>query len=530
MPAVDPSRRPTPGTCGPVREARRAGRAAVLAGLLALAAGFAVAPPAQAAKKDNTVRFAADQSPESVDPYFNNVRVGVIIGQHVWDTLIYRDPKTNAYKGQLARSWAWIDDRTLEVELREGIRFHNGEVFDADDVVYTLNFVSKPENKVITQTNVNWIDGADKLGPYKVRIRLKAPFPAAIEYLAGPVVMHPNEYYEKVGPKGMNAAAVGTGPFKVVEHAPGKYLRLERNKDYFRDSPKPAPTIEKLEIRFIPDRQTQAAEMLSGGLDMIMGAPNDQAQQMKSMPGLQVKSGETMRIVFLNFNTREDGPLAALRDIRVRQAISLAIDRPTMVKTLVGEGARVLHVVCYPSQFGCADTDAPRFAYDVTKAKKLMADAGFANGFDVDLYAYREREQSEAIVNYLRAIGIKANLRFMQYAAMRDQIRANKVALTHQTWGSFSVNDVSASTPVYFKFGPDDINRDPEVRDLLAVGDSVVDPDKRKAAYAKALALIQERSLAVPLYALVSHYVAAQDLVFETYPDEMPRFWEMRWK
>ena len=114
----------------------------------------AIATPALAGKKDNSVRFAYDQAPENVDPYFNNVRIGVIIGQHVWDTLIYRDPKTNEYKGQLATAWKWIDDKTLELELRQGVKFHNGEEFDADDVVYTLNFVSKPENKVVTQQNV----------------------------------------------------------------------------------------------------------------------------------------------------------------------------------------------------------------------------------------------------------------------------------------------------------------------------------------------------------------------------------------
>ncbi len=491
---------------------------------------LAASPAAEAAKRDNSVRFAADQAPENIDPYFNNVRVGVIIGQQVWDTLIYRDPRTQEYKGQLARAWNWADDKTLEVELREGIKFHNGEAFDADDVVYTLNFVARPENGVITQTNVNWIASAEKVGPLKVRIRTKNPFPAAIEYLAGPIVIHPNEYYEKAGPKGMNIAAVGSGPFRVVEHSPGKYLRMERNKDYFKDSPKPQPRIDKLEIRFIPDRQTQAAEVLSGGLDLIMGTPNDQAEQMKSVPNLQVKSGETMRIVFVNFNTREETPLPALRDVRVRQAIALAIDRPTMVKALVGEGGRVLNVICYPSQFGCSDAGVPTFKYDVARAKALMAEAGHPNGFDVDLYAYREREQSEALVNYLRAIGIRANLRFMQYAAMREQVRANKAALTHQTWGSFSVNDVSASTPYYFKFGPDDINRDPAVRDLLQKGDSVVDPAERKAAYAAALKMIQEKFLAVPLYALVSHYVADKGLQFETYPDEMPRFWEMRWQ
>lgn len=328
----------------------------------------------------------------------------------------------------------------------------------------------------------------------------------------------------------MNTAPVGSGPYKVVEHVVGKSVRLVRNADYFKDSPKPQPKIERIDIRFIPDRQTQMAEMLAGGLDFIMNVPPDQAEQIKVVPHLAVTSGETMRIVFLNLNTLPDSPQPALRDIRVRQAIQHAIDRPTMVKQLVGDGARVLNVICYPSQFGCSDEKAKRFDYNPARAKQLMVEAGFPNGFEIDLYAYRERPQSEAMINYLRAIGIKVNLRFMQYAAMREQVRANKAAMAHQTWGSFSVNDTSASTPVYFGGGPDDINRDPEVIALLNKGDNSVDPAVRKAAYADALGLIAERAMGVPLYALVTFYVNAKGLDYKTYADELPRFWEMSWK
>jgi peptide/nickel transport system substrate-binding protein len=497
------------------------------------AAAFAVgltASPVLAQKSANTIRFAYDQVPENIDPYFNNVRIGVIIGQHVWDTLIYRDPNSGEYKGQLATAWKWVDDKTLEIDLRQGIKFHNGEAFDADDVVYTLNYVSKTDNKVISQHNVDWIASAEKLDQFKVRINLKRTFPAAIEYLAGPVVIHPNEYYAKVGPTGMNTAAVGSGPYRVVEHSVGKILKLERNKDYFKDSPKPQPKIDKIEIRFIPDRQTQMAEMLAGGLDLIMNVPPDQAEQVKVVPHLDVKSGETMRIVFLNINTQETTSAPQLRDVRVRKAIQHAIDRETLVKQLVGEGGRVLNVVCFPGQFGCVDTTAPKFKYDVAESKRLLTEAGFPNGFEMDFFAYRDRPQSEAMVNYLRAVGIKANMRYMQYAALREQVRANKVGMAHQTWGSFSVNDVSASTPVYFKFLPDDINRDPEVRDLLEKGDTSVNPDIRKENYGKALALIQERALAVPLYSLVTFYVMGKGLDMKTYPDEIPRLWEVTWK
>ena len=495
-----------------------------------LAAAILLATPAFAGKKDNSVRFAYDQVPENVDPYFNNVRIGVIIGQQVWDTLIYRDPKTNEYKGQLATAWKWTDDKTLDVELRQGVKFHNGEPFDADDVVYTLNYIVKPDSKVVTTQYSEWIERAEKIDPYKVRIIAKRPAPAAIEYLAGPIVIHPNEYYAKVGPKGMNEKPVGSGPYRVTEHAIGKYLRLERNPDYFKDSPKPQPKIDKVEIRFIPDRQTQVAEVMSGGIDLIMSVPLDQAEQLKAVPSLQVVAGETMRIVFLHYNTLDNTPAPQLKDIRVRRAIGHAIDRDAMVKRIVGESARVLHTQCFPSQFGCTDEGAPRYTYDPAKAKELLKEAGYPDGFEIDLYAYRERNQTEAMIGYLRAVGIKANLRFMQYAAMRDAVRAGKAPLVHQTWGSSSVNDVSASIPIYWKFLPDDTSRDAEVRDLLEKADSTVDLNARKQAYKKALTLIAERAYALPLYSFPASYVASKDLNFVAYPDEMPRFWEMSYK
>ncbi|TDR89089.1 ABC transporter substrate-binding protein [Enterovirga rhinocerotis] len=500
--------------------------------LLSAALLFGAAPavtPALADKASNTIRFAYDQVPENIDPFFNNMRAGVIIAHHVWDTLVYRDPTTNEYKGQLAASWKQIDDKTIEFDLRRGVKFHDGTEFTADDVVFTLNFVSKPENKVTTQANVNWIDRAEKLDTYKVRLVTKETFPAAIEYLAGPVVIHPAKYYEKVGPRGMNEKPIGTGPFKVTSHVIGKSVVLERNADYFKDSPKPQPKVAKVDIRFIPDRQTQIAEVLSGGLDFIMNVPKDQAEQMANAPGFKTVAGETMRIAFLHFNSLPDGPVPAFRDVKVRQAINHAIDKDAIVKNLVGGGSRALTTPCFFSQFGCTDEGATKYPYDPAKARALLKEAGVSN-LSFDFYVYRERSIAEALINYLQAAGIKANLRFMQYAAMRDQMRTNKAALGFQTWGSFSVNDVSASTPVYFGGSSDDISHDKEIQGLLKTGDSSVDPAVRKDAYKKALTLITERAYTVPLYSVPTYYVSSDALTFKAYPDELPRFWEMTWK
>jgi peptide/nickel transport system substrate-binding protein len=486
--------------------------------------------PAVAGKKDNSVRFGDPQVLDNADPYFNSNRAGVILSHHVWDTLIYRDPTTNAYKPGLATSWKWIDDTTLEMELRRGVKFHNGAEFSADDVVFTLNFVSNPDNKAMTQGNVNWIARAEKLDPYKVRIITKRPFPAAFEYLAGPIAIHPHEYYAKVGPKGMNEKPIGTGPYRVTEHALGKYIRTERNPDYYKDSPKGQPKIEKAEFRFVPDAQTRVAEVLAGGLDLIRQVTVDQGEQLKAVPHVQVVSGEIMRFVFLQFDARENTPAPALRDIRVRKAIMHAIDREAMVKSIVGEGSRVLHAFCFPSQFGCIDERAPRYAYDPAKAKALLAEAGYPNGLDLEFYAYQDRPQTEAMIGYLRAAGIRTSLRFMQYAAVRDAGRSAKAPLSHQTWGSFSVNDVSAATPNFFKFTLDDLARDPEIRDLLEKGDTSIDAKVRADAYARALGLIQERAYALPMYSLPALYAASKDLVFKAYVDELPRIWEMSYK
>ena len=500
----------------------------VCAGLLA--AGLLCAgTPALADKKNDTLRMAYDQAPESVDPYFNNVRIGVIIAANVWDTLLYRDPLTNEYKGQLAKSWKQIDEKTLEFDLREGVKFHNGEDFDADSVVYTLSFVSDPKNKAVTQQNVSWIDKVEKLGKYKVRVVSKKPFPGAKEYLSTTVAIHPAKYYKEVGPSGMNAKPVGTGPYKVVEYIPGKSITLEKNTNYFKDSPKAQPTIGKVQIRFIPDRQTQMAEVISGGADFIMHVPQDQAEQLKSMPSVQVVSGNTMRIVFMQMNIMDGTPAPELKDVRVRKAIAHAIDRKAIIKNIVGQGAELLNTMCTPSQTGCTEEGATVYNYDPALSKKLLAEAGYPNGFSIDIVAYRERQQTEAIINYLQAVGIKPKLSYLQYAAMRDMIRANKAGLTHQTWASNLVNDISASTPVYFGFGNDDITRDPEVRDLLDKGDHTIDLTPRKEYYKKALNLIAAKAYAVPLWSLPVYYVAQKDVVFKPYPDELVRFWDMSW-
>jgi peptide/nickel transport system substrate-binding protein len=360
---------------------------------------------------------------------------------------------------------------------------------------------------------------------------LGGPFPAAIEYLAGPIPIYPANYFKKVGLSGFAKAPIGSGPYRVTAVEPGKGVTMEKYINYWKGSPQGQPSIGKLVFRIIPDAETRMAELMTGGVDWIWRVPKDQAQQLKTVPNLAVLSAETMRVGFLQFDSLGRTPGAEpLKDVRVRQAIAHAIDRKSMLDNLVGGGARIMNSACFIDQFGCTDKGVPTYDYNPAKAKKLLAEAGFPNGFKTELYAYREREYAEAVVGYLRAVGIEANLNYLKYAAMRELNRAGKVPVTFQTWGSFSVADASAFTGVWFKGSADDMSRDEELKKLLTEADTSVDTDSRLKLYEDALKRIAEKSYLLPLYSYPANYAFTSDLQFKAQPDELPRFYEARWK
>ena len=501
----------------------------IIKGGLAALAVMLASSSAYAGKANDTLSVAFTKELENVDSYFNSSREGVVLQRAVWDGLIYRDPKTNEYVGNLATSWKWIDDTTLEFKLRKGVKFHNGEDFDADDVVYTVNFVADPKNGVKTQRNVNWMKSAEKVDQYTVRIHTKGPFPAAIEYLSGPVSMYPKDYYSKVGPSGMGLKPVGTGPYKVVEVEPGKHFVLEANENYF-DGPKGKPKIGKIDIRTIPDVNTQLAGLFSGSLDFIWQVPSDQAEQLKMMDKFTVTNESTMRIGYLSMDaagrSKKGEPFTKLK---VRQAVSYAVDREAIVKSLLKGASKVVHSACFPSQFGCTQ-DVKHYEYNPEKAKKLLAEAGYPDGFPVDLYAYRDPTYAEAIASYLNAAGIHAKVRMLQYSALREENMKGEVPFSFQTWGSYSVNDASAIVSQFFKFGSLDDARDEEVKKWLDVADTATDPEKRKEYYAKALKKIADQAYWLPLFSYNSNYVFTKEVSYQPTPDEVLRFVEMSWK
>ena len=154
--------------------------------ILAAATGAAWAD-----KADDTLNVAFTKELENVDSYFNSSREGVVLQRAVWDGLIYRDPVSNEYIGNLATEGEWIDDTTIEFKLREGVKFHDGSDFTADDVVFTVNYVADEANGVTTQRNVNCLQQAETIDDYTVRNMLREKFPDAIKFPPASVSLYP---------------------------------------------------------------------------------------------------------------------------------------------------------------------------------------------------------------------------------------------------------------------------------------------------------------------------------------------------
>jgi peptide/nickel transport system substrate-binding protein len=484
------------------------------------------AAPARTQKAEDTLRITWRDAVPDLDPYRNTLRTGLVIAHHVWDGLVYRDPETFQIKPLLATRWRAVDDTTMEFELRRGVFFHDGAPFLADDVVATVaSILADPALAV--PSNFGWLAGAERIDDTHVRLKLRRIFPAALEYIAMVMPILPKGAREDPG---AGRLPVGSGPYRITE-AGGDKLMLERFEGYYEGSPKGRPAIRRIAIREVQDPAEEMDDLLAGRADWIWQFNSARYNDIARRPDLQVVQAESMRIGYLSMDAAgrsgHDNPMTK---VKVRQAISFAIDRPTIARTIIGNGSRVPEAPCYPTQFGCDPSFAVRFAYDPARARSLLAEAGYPGGFRTSIISYVLPEVTAAVVSNLSAVGILAEVHQLPTAAAVERIRAGEAPLSLGTWGSYSINDVSAILPVFFGGGPEDYARNPELQALLEQAGDTTNPDKRRGLYAQAIKLITEQALWLPLHTYVTNYGFSRSLSFRPNNDELPRFYLASWR
>jgi peptide/nickel transport system substrate-binding protein len=498
--------------------------------LAAACVTLATAAPALAQKSADTLRITWRDAIPDVDPYHNSQRTGMVVAFQAFDCLVYRDPTTLEIKPALATSWKQVDPTTIDFTLRQGVTFQNGDKFTADDVVYTINTIIH-DKQVAIPSYYTSIAGAEKIDDFHVRLKLNSVSPAIMEYLAMVTPIWPKAYREKIGVDAYARAPIGTGPYKITKVDGTTEIDMERYDGYYAGSPKGRPAIRFIKIHEVPDATTEMTEILGGRADWIWGYNADQFANFSRMPTLQAERYSIMRVYFMTIDgAGRSGADNPLTKTKVRQAILSAIDRGTMAKQLIQGESQVIDTPCYPTQFGCDVSAAVKYPYDPAKARQLLTEAGYPDGFDTQLVTYAPAQLGATVQNYLKAVGINLHVQQLQIGAAIQLAESGKAPFYMGSWGSNSINDASAFMPYFLGGGLDDYARDADVQKLLLQAGSTADADLRRKAYSDAIHLATERADFVPLFSDVRYVAFSKQLNFQGYSDDVPRFYLSSWK
>jgi peptide/nickel transport system substrate-binding protein len=502
------------------------GRAVTLAGALALALGLALPADIAAQTKDDTVVYAILSDMPNWDPPNSVLRESIILGYHVFDHLAARDPKTGKVGPGLATSWRAVDDTTWEVKLRQGVRFHDGTPFTARDVKATFERVLDPERKMPLRGNHLKIKSVEAVDDHTARFKTDGPYPLFVERLTS-LTMQSEKVMREKGHEWMQDNPVGTGPYKLVRWAKKQEHLLVRNEDYWGAK----PHFKHVRVRIIPEQATQIAELISGGVDIIKAVPPDQMDVVNKSGQARISTSPILRTAFLMLDQAGRSGPNPFTDRRVRQAANMASDMDAVIKhVLSGLGDRVATVV-NPMAFGFDPTIKP-YRPDHERARKLLAEAGFPNGFDVRFYTGFEGTEpgtlqtNEAIVADLAKIGIRAQQQYIgETVVLSTRVRDGKAGpMVNFNWGYYSVFDADAILFDIFKCGePYSYYCNKEADEWIMAGRSTLDAKKRTEAYARAQKVIFDDGAALFKWALRGVWGVSNRVEYEAPRDEIDR-------
>ena len=478
-----------------------------------------VLPPAAAA--DNSIRIAFSRETDFIDRLHTDSMESAALSLAVYDTLLYRDPVSGHIRGLLAESWSWNHTQdAIEFTLRNGVRFHNGEPLNADDVLFTINLLTDPANDVHfrqRESSFGFIESAEKLDEFRVIVRLKQPSPLAEHIFATRLIIWPRTYTQSNGGHLIHRTApVGTGPYQVETIEPGKQSVLTANRDYF-NAAKPAASVDRLIVSTVPDLQTQIAELLQGSLDFIWGVPADHARLLGAYSRLTVSYADSARITFLSINASGRNQYGLLTDLGIRQAVDHAIDRESITTNLMAARAEPLYYQCHPAQQHClSGTRASASRFDPHKAKYLLQTAGYDAPVHLDIMLGSDelRKVGEVLQWQLQQVGIGVSLRTYTLPAWRKKFMAGESAMSLVSYGG-DLFDVAATLPTFFTLGPADYARDPVLARMVRLAGSETEPGQRTRRFEEALKYISEQVYTVPLYTNPVSFVFHSDLSYE---------------
>lgn len=359
----------------------------------------------------------------SLDPSVETHRSSGAIQNTIMETLAVYDAD-NRLLPLLAERWRSIDPNTWRISLKKGVKFHNGEEFTAESVKASVDVFNA--SKGFAGSWFQFIKEVKAVDSHTVDVVTKSPTPILPQTL-GFLYAYPPKYFKEVGADTFGQKPIGTGPYKFVEWAKGEYIRVKADPSYRGG----VPNIEEIVFRTAPEASTRVAMLETGRADIIMNVPPQMIERVERA-GTRVETARSNRRVFVEFNRFD--PI--LKDIRLRKALNYATDVDAIIKSIfAGRAYRAIDIL-RAGMPGYAQGNVQGYGYDPAKAKDLMRQAGYPNGFETELYVgvgrlTLDKELAEALVGQWEKVGIQAKLRPMEWAAFTTQAFTGKMPGMH---------------------------------------------------------------------------------------------------
>jgi peptide/nickel transport system substrate-binding protein len=454
--------------------------------------------PAAAAPPDGTLAIGVHVTLVSrwLDPGETEALITPFMVLYVLHDALVKPMPGNIMTPSLAESWTLAKDGvTYEFVIRKNAKFHNGDPVTAEDVKFTFERYKGSGAKLLKER----VKEIQVVASNRVRFVLKEPWPDFMAFYGtsatGASWIVPKKYIERVGEDAYKKAPVGAGPYKFASFTPGVELTVDAFPDYWRK----APSVKRLVMRSIPDESTRAASVKTGEVDLAYLFGGAIAQDLQRTPGIRVVAPLLYGVYWLDFLDQWD-PKSPWHDRRVRQAASLAIDRNAINQAeMLGLGKPAGAFV--PPEFDFALKMEPP-AFDPKRAKQLVVEAGFPNGFDAgDLTPLPPYTSlGEAVGGYLQAIGIRTQVRTMERATFLSNWREKKVrGLLIGATGAAG-NAAARLEPFFTKSGIYAYGTRPEIDDLFQRQANEPDRNKREAILHQIQKIVSDQVLAAPIF------------------------------
>jgi peptide/nickel transport system substrate-binding protein len=481
-----------------------------------VAAGSAVLPP-PAAAQTKAINIGLSSAAAMLDLVRTSSGPDFEVVRQIFETLLTRNEETGEFTPNLATSWRLIDDVTWQFKLREGVKFHNGEPFDAETVKFSVMRYLRPELKSPHAGVLSFIDRVDVVDGSTVNIVTKKPYPVFLAHLAvgstGMIIMMPPKYIGERGDDHFGKNPVGTGPYRFVGAVPGSSITLESTAAYWKGK----PAITQVNYRFVPENSTRVSALIAGDLDIIENVPSDLVALIEKSAKATVAVSETSGLCLMMQLSPASHP--ALANKLVRKAMNHAVDIDTILKSLLGGRVNRRALPVYPGAVA-AKKDLPLYKFDPALAKKLLAEAGFAKGFAFDAFTSNGRYAADyaiaqAYVEYLGEVGIKVNLRPMEWATLVGNMAKRQAGPMFQIGWSYREGDVFKLKAALHPESPYSTFQNAEFGALIDQAEVTMVPEKRAELWGKAQDLLLEEAPFVHAWQPFDLYGASKRVVWK---------------